>query len=70
MPLMHAEDPDLQKLSIERFTALGDEQNLGFAQDHAAVIERFGRFPSRNRALGRRSTVLEREYLSQPGAGW
>ena len=70
MPLMHAEDPDLQKLSIERFTALGNEQNLGFAHDHAAVIERFGRFPSRNRALGRRSTVIEREYLSQPGVGW
>lgn len=70
MPLMHAEDPDLQRLSIERFTALGDEQNLGFAHDHAAVIERFGRFPSRNRALGRRSTVIEREYLSQPGVGW
>ena len=70
MPLMHAEDPVLQRLSIERFTALGDEHNLGFAQDHAAVIERFGRFPSRNRALGRRSTVIEREYLSQPGVGW
>jgi len=70
MPLMHAEDPELQRLSIERFTALGDEQNLGFAHDHAAVIERFGRFPSRNRALGRRSTVIEREYLSQPGVGW
>jgi uncharacterized protein (DUF924 family) len=61
MPLMHAEDPELQRLSIERFTVLGDEQNLGFAHDHAAVIERFGRFPSRNRALGRRSTVIERE---------
>lgn len=70
MPLMHAEDPELQRLSVERFTALGDELNLGFAHDHAAVIERFGRFPSRNRALGRRSTVIEREYLSQPGAGW
>ena len=70
MPLMHAEDPELQQLSIARFTALGDEQNLAFAHDHAAVIERFGRFPSRNRALGRRSTVIEREYLSQPGAGW
>jgi uncharacterized protein (DUF924 family) len=70
MPLMHAEDPELQRLSVERFTALGDEHNLEFAHDHAAVIERFGRFPSRNRPLGRRSTVIEREYLSQPGVGW
>ena len=70
MPLMHAEDGDLQRLSIDRFTALGNASNLGFAKDHAAVIERFGRFPSRNRALGRRSSAVEREYLSQPGAGW
>jgi uncharacterized protein (DUF924 family) len=70
MPLMHAEDRDLQRLSVERFATLGNDYNLGFAKDHAAVIERFGRFPSRNRVLGRRSTVIEREYLSQPGVGW
>jgi len=70
LPLEHAEDPDLQAMSIERFTALGDEHYLGFAKDHAAVIAEFGRFPSRNRALGRISTKIEREYLSQPGAGW
>ncbi len=70
LPLEHAEDPDLQALSIKCFTALGNEQYLGFAQDHAAVIEQFGRFPGRNRALGRISTKIEREYLSQPGAGW
>jgi uncharacterized protein (DUF924 family) len=70
MPLMHAEDPELQALCLKCFDALGREENIAFARDHAAVIERFGRFPSRNAALGRESTPEEKLYLSQPGAGW
>lgn len=70
MPLMHAEDRALQALSVERFEALGNDDNIKFARSHADVIDRFGRFPSRNRVLGRRSTAVEKEYLSQPGAGW
>ncbi|MDF7776751.1 DUF924 domain-containing protein [Sphingomonas sp. AOB5] len=70
MPLMHAEDPELQALCLKCFDALGVQQNIDFARDHAAVIERFGRFPSRNEALGRENTPDEKLYLSQPGAGW
>lgn len=70
MPLMHAEDRALQALCVEKFEALENRQSLAFARDHAAVINRFGRFPSRNAALGRKSTPEEMEYLSQPGAGW
>jgi uncharacterized protein (DUF924 family) len=70
MPLMHAEDRELQVLCLTQFEALGDAYYLKFARDHADVIARFGRFPSRNAALGRESTPTEREYLSQPGAGW
>jgi uncharacterized protein (DUF924 family) len=70
MPLMHAEDRALQKLSVERFAEPGLEQNLRYASDHADCIARFGRFPSRNAALGRASTPEELDYLSQPGAGW
>lgn len=70
MPLMHAEDMALQRLSLERFAEPGLEQNLAFARDHADCIAKFGRFPSRNAALGRESTPEELEYLSQPGAGW
>lgn len=70
MPLMHAEDAPLQALSVDRFADLGQEENLRFARDHAEVFRRFGRFPSRNAALGRDTTPAEAEYLSQPGAGW
>lgn len=70
MPLMHAEDPELQTLCLESFDAPGLEEHLGYARDHAEVISRFGRFPTRNEALGRESTAEERAYLSQPGVGW
>ena len=70
LPFEHAEDAELQAISLERFAALEDEVLLAYARDHAAVFQRFGRFPARNEALGRISTPDELDYLSQPGAGW
>jgi len=70
MPLMHAEDIRLQQLSVAKFAETELEEALDYAYDHRDVIERYGRFPSRNAALGRESTPAEREYLSQPDAGW
>lgn len=70
MPLMHAENAEAQRLSLEKFTALGLPENIRFAMDHAVVIEQYGRFPSRNAALGRESSAEEQAYLQRPGAGW
>jgi uncharacterized protein (DUF924 family) len=70
MPMMHAEDAVVQLKSLQHFTGLGDDEALRFAREHADVIARFGRFPSRNLALGRVSIPAEEEYLSRPGAGW
>jgi uncharacterized protein (DUF924 family) len=70
LPLMHAEGERLQDMSVDRFAALGQAENLRYAIDHHDVFRRFGRFPSRNAALGRVSTPSEREYLQRPDAGW
>lgn len=70
MPLMHAEDVPLQALSVAKFEALGDARNLKFAREHRDVIIQFGRYPSRNAALGRSTTAEEAAYLNQPDAGW
>lgn len=70
MPLMHAENPEAQRLCIQKMAAIGLDEQVRYAMDHAVVIEQFGRFPSRNAALGRDSTAEEQVYLSQPGAGW
>ena len=74
MPLQHAEDLDLQRRSIEQFGSLAAEagdawrgylaENVHYARDHHDVIERFGRFPHRNRVLGRESTAQELRYLA------
>ncbi|MBZ2187584.1 DUF924 domain-containing protein [Alcanivorax sp. JB21] len=73
MPLMHAEDIDLQRRCITCFERARDaapadiavklESNIRFAREHAEIIERFGRFPYRNRALGRESTGEELAFL-------
>ena len=70
MPMMHAEEAVVQLKSLQHYADLGDEEVLRFAQAHADVIARYGRFPSRNAALGRVSTPPEEEYLSRPDAGW
>ncbi|UZK69827.1 DUF924 domain-containing protein [Sphingomonas sp. S1-29] len=70
MPFMHAEDAATQAESVRLFEALGVAENIAFARDHAEVVTRFGRFPSRNAALGRESTEAEREYLATRDSGW
>jgi len=72
LPFEHAEDADAQRRSLELFGALaretGDESPLKWAQKHAEVISRFGRYPHRNATLGRSSTPEEEAFLAQPGS--
>lgn len=67
MPFMHAEDRAAQARSVALFEALGGEEGLKYAEIHADIIARFGRFPHRNRALGRPMLAEEQEYLDQGG---
>lgn len=68
MPFQHSEDRAVQVRSIELFSALGDQNTLGYAQKHKDVIDRFSRYPHRNAALGRASTPEEVEFLkTHPG---
>jgi uncharacterized protein (DUF924 family) len=67
MPFEHSEDAAEQARSVELFAALGDDNLMGYATAHREVIARFGRFPHRNRALGRESTPQEEEWLRDGG---
>jgi uncharacterized protein (DUF924 family) len=68
MPFQHAEDREIQARSVELFASTGMEQPLDYARRHKEVIDRFGRFPHRNAALGRDSTPEEREFMNHhPG---
>ena len=63
-----------QERSVALFEALARETGLDdpvdWAERHADVIRRFGRFPHRNAILGRPSTPEEIAYLRKPGIGF
>lgn len=66
LPFEHSEDMEDQKLSVKLFTPMGDEM-LKYADIHLDIIARFGRFPHRNRSLGRASTDEELKFLADGG---
>jgi uncharacterized protein (DUF924 family) len=70
MPFEHSEELADQETSIALFTALGDQGSLDFAVRHCDVIKRFGRFPHRNKVLGRESSPEEIEFLKHHEAGF
>lgn len=63
LPYEHAESMAMQAHSMRLFQGLGIEQATQFAKWHVEVIQRFGRFPKRNKALGRESTPEELVYI-------
>ena len=65
MPLMHSERLADQQRSVAEFERLGDPELTPVAVKHHEQIERFGRFPGRNSALGRVSTEEEREAIER-----
>jgi uncharacterized protein (DUF924 family) len=67
MPFMHSEHLADQQRCVELFRKTGNTDNLKYAEDHAAIISRFGRFPHRNRLLGRATTPEEQAFLDGGG---
>jgi uncharacterized protein (DUF924 family) len=80
LPLEHSELLEHQERSVRMFGNLVPlaaaeqkeifEHYLNFAILHRDIIARFGRFPHRNRILGRSSTTDELHFLSQPGSSF
>lgn len=80
LPTMHAEDLAAQRAGEAAYARAAErrgpafrplfENGLDFATRHRVVIERFGRFPHRNAALGRASTAEERAFLEEEGSGF
>lgn len=71
LPLMHSEVMADQDRSVRLFLTRMPEakESLAHARAHREVIRRFGRFPYRNAALGRRSKPAEEDYLAAGGYG-
>lgn len=80
LPFEHAEDMELQRLSLQKF-----DENIAqsegsikssfenfryYSHLHYIVIEKYGRFPGRNKMLGRVNTPEEDEYLRNDPDGF
>ena len=66
MPHMHSESRRIHEEAVKLFSLPGLEFNLEFERKHKSIIDRFGRFPHRNKAYGRPSTDEEIEFLKTP----
>jgi len=80
MPMQHAESREVQEESVAAYRRLLAEapqelqgpftSALRSAENHRTIIERFGRFPHRNRPLRRASTAEELDWLRAGGASF
>ncbi len=83
LPLEHSESLPDQDRAVALFETLAAEAArlapdgraafegfADYARRHRDVIARFGRFPHRNRILGRASTESERAFLREPGSSF
>ena len=78
LPLEHSENLADQQHAVRLFDALAASVSselrpafdgfLDYARRPLEIIERFGRFPHRNAALGRETTAAEADFLRQPGS--
>jgi uncharacterized protein (DUF924 family) len=74
MPLQHAESRKVQAKAVDLYGKLANAVSptyretfstiAQFAELHRDIIEQFGRFPHRNRVLGRKNTAEEEEFLA------
>jgi uncharacterized protein (DUF924 family) len=67
LPFMHSERHADQQRSVELYRSARDADGLKFAEIHADIIRRFGRFPHRNAVLGRATTAEEQKFLDDGG---
>ena len=67
LPFEHSESPADQQRCVALFRATGDAELVKWAELHADIIRRFGRFPHRNAVLGRNTTSEEQAFLDSGG---
>lgn len=76
LPLVHSESLEDHKLALERYQDLMQaveslpahiaqtvQESMDFLLLHTSILERFGRYPHRNKVLGRVNTPEEEKYI-------
>jgi uncharacterized protein (DUF924 family) len=67
---MHSESLVVHDVALKLFKNNGIQGSYEYEVRHRDIIEKFGRYPHRNAALGRQSTPEEVAFLKQPGSGF
>ena len=67
LPLEHSESILIQNLSLKHMIKTENLAYIDAARWHHEIIKRFGRFPHRNKVLGRHTTPAEQAYLDAGG---
>lgn len=70
MPYMHSESLKIHEVAVQLFEDLGIKNNLDFELAHQKIIKKFGRYPHRNKILGRTSTQEEIAFLKTPNSSF
>lgn len=67
MPFMHSESKLIHNSAMLLFSEAGLESAFDYELKHKEIIERFGRYPHRNKILGRDSTSEEDVFVEKTG---
>lgn len=70
MPYMHSETLLIHDQAVSLFSNNNLPDTLAFEMKHRDIIQKFGRYPHRNKILGRVSTEAETAFLKQPGSSF
>ncbi len=70
MPFMHSESKRIHEVALTLFESLNLPYCVATKLKHKVIIDRFGRYPHRNQALGRPSSAEELEFLTQPNSSF
>ena len=70
LPFMHSESLKIHEVAMSLYKKNRVQSNLTFEVKHKEIIEKFGRYPHRNKILGRISTEEEIDFLKQEGVGF
>lgn len=70
MPFMHSESKKNHQEAVRLFSQKGLEEFLKYELLHKSIIDRFGRYPHRNKIIGRKSIPEEVEFLKTPGSSF
>ncbi|NQZ21842.1 MAG: DUF924 domain-containing protein [Colwellia sp.] len=70
MPFMHSESLAIHQNAVKLYSENGIDSSIDFENKHKIIIEKFGRYPHRNKILNRKSRSEEIEFLTQANSSF